>query len=147
MGVVLGLVVVVLALPVRVVFAGVLVEALRDAGAFVRAGVFRGVAFADRTLLAVFEDPALLAFAGPLLRVPFVSVLFVRVFGAIGSLEVEVEEHVLEFIDVLADLEHVFFENFEVIFRLRVVRRGANELLGRIVQSVDLGTNAFLEVA
>lgn len=66
---------------------------------------------------------------------------------AIGSLEVEVEEHLFEFIDVAADLEHVLFERFEVVFRLGVVRCGPHEVFGRVVQTVDLGTHAFLEAA
>ena len=66
---------------------------------------------------------------------------------AIGSLEVEVEEHLFEFIDVAADLEHVLFERFEVVFRLGVVRCGSHEVFGRVVQTVNLGTHAFLEAA
>ena len=77
----------------------------------------------------------------------FEGVFRVEVFGAIGSLEVEGEEHVFEFIDVLADLEHVLFERFEMIARLSVMRCGTNEVFGRVVQTVDLGTHAFLEAA
>ena len=66
---------------------------------------------------------------------------------AIGSLEVEGEEHVFEFIDVLTDLEHVLTEQVEMVFRLRIPGRCTNEMFRRIVQTVDLRTNTLLEVA
>jgi hypothetical protein len=126
--------------------AGLLGFALRFAaffaGVFVCAGVFAG--FAAR--VPGFFVGVLARFAGGCVA-RFVLDGFLDVLGAIGSLEMEGEEHVFEFIDVLADLKHVLFERFEMIARFRVVRCGANELFGRIVQPVDLATNTSLKVA